>query len=129
MPTRPTARRSRRCETAWSAACSSASRGACVNGPTDPDRRLWNTTNIALPGVDAEIMLLTLAELGVCASAGSACSSGSLEPSPVLCAMGLDKRKAAGSLRLSLSRFTTEQEIDRAIEAIDQAYQAVSASV
>lgn len=103
--------------------------GSCVNGTTDPSLRLWNTTNLALPGVDAEIMLLTLAEMGVCVSAGSACSSGSLEPSPVLCAMGLDKAQAAGSLRLSLSRFTTEAEIDFAINAIAEAHQAVTATV
>lgn len=103
--------------------------GACINGPTDPRLRLWNTTNLALPGVDAEIMLLTLAEMGVCVSAGSACSSGSLEPSPVLCAMGLDKKQAAGSLRISLSRFTTEDEVRFAIDAIVQAHQAVTATV
>lgn len=103
--------------------------GACVNGPRDPDQRLWNTTNLAIPGVDAEIMLLTLAEMGVCVSAGSACSSGSLEPSPVLCAMGLDKKLAAGSLRVSLSRFTTEDEVELAIDAIVRAHQAVTAAV
>ncbi|MEQ8845972.1 MAG: cysteine desulfurase family protein [Phycisphaerales bacterium] len=103
--------------------------GARVNGPTDPSQRLWNTTNLALPGVDAEIMLLTLAEMGVCVSAGSACSSGSLEPSPVLCAMGLDKKQAAGSLRLSLSRFSTEEEVDFAVDSIAQAFGAVTASV
>ncbi|NRA56903.1 MAG: cysteine desulfurase [Phycisphaerales bacterium] len=103
--------------------------GACVNGTTDPDKRLWNTTNLALPGVDAEIMLLTLAEMGVCVSAGSACSSGSLEPSPVLCAMGLDKAQAAGSLRLSLSRFSTEAEVRSAVDSIVEAWHAVTASV
>ncbi|UYV12755.1 MAG: cysteine desulfurase [Phycisphaera sp.] len=103
--------------------------GACVNGPRDPSKRLWNTTNLAIPGVDAEIMLLTLAEMGVCVSAGSACSSGSLEPSPVLCAMGLDKKLAAGSLRVSLSRFTTEAEVGSAIEAIVEAHQVVTATV
>lgn len=103
--------------------------GACVNGPRDPSQRLWNTTNLAIPGVDAEIMLLTLAEMGVCVSAGSACSSGSLEPSPVLCAMGLDKKLAAGSLRVSLSRFTTEDEVNAAIEAIVEAHQVVTATV
>lgn len=103
--------------------------GACVNGPRDPWRRLWNTTNLALPGVDAEIILLTLAEMGVCVSAGSACSSGSLEPSPVLCAMGLDKKQAAGSLRISLSRFTTEAEVDHAIGAVSQAWRMVNAVV
>lgn len=103
--------------------------GACVNGPRNPSKRLWNTTNLAIPGVDAEIMLLTLAEMGVCVSAGSACSSGSLEPSPVLCAMGLDKKLAAGSLRVSLSRFTTEAEVGSAIEAIVEAHQVVTATV
>ena len=103
--------------------------GACVNGPRDRRQRLWNTTNLALPGVDAEIMLLTLAEMGVCVSAGSACSSGSLEPSPVLCAMGLDKKQAAGSLRISLSRFTTEDEVGFAVDSIERAHQAVTATV
>lgn len=103
--------------------------GACVNGPRDPAERLWNTTNLAIPGADAEIMLLTLAEMGVCVSAGSACSSGSLEPSPVLCAMGLDKKKAAGSLRISLSRFTTEDEVRFAVDAIVEAHQVVTATV
>ncbi|MFI4881394.1 MAG: cysteine desulfurase family protein [Phycisphaerales bacterium JB064] len=103
--------------------------GACVNGPRDRSQRLWNTTNLALPGADAEIMLLTLAEMGVCVSAGSACSSGSLEPSPVLCAMGLDKKQAAGSLRLSLSRYTTEDEVRFAIDAIVEAHQVVTAVV
>lgn len=103
--------------------------GSCVNGPRDPDQRLWNTTNLAIPGADAEIMLLTLAEMGVCVSAGSACSSGSLEPSPVLCAMGLDKKMAAGSLRISLSRFTTEDEVRSAIDSIVEAHQVVTATV
>lgn len=103
--------------------------GACVNGPRDPNQRLWNTTNLAIPGADAEIMLLTLAEMGVCVSAGSACSSGSLEPSPVLCAMGLDKKKAAGSLRISLSRFTTQDEVRFAVESIAEAHQVVTATV
>jgi len=103
--------------------------GSAVNGPTGPGRRLWNTTNIALPGVDAEIVLLTLAEMGLCASAGSACSSGSLEPSPVLCAMGLDKSRAAGSLRLSLSRLTTADEVERAIDTIARAWRVVNVAV
>lgn len=103
--------------------------GARVNGPQDPKQRLWNTTNLALPGVDAEIILLTLAEMGVCVSAGSACSSGSLEPSPVLCAMGLDKKQAAGSLRVSMSRYTTQEEADHATEAIAEAWRVVNAVV
>lgn len=74
--------------------------------------RLWNTSNIGFPGLEAEALLLLLSERGVCASAGAACSSGSLEPSPVLLAMGVPARIAHGSIRLSLSRNTTEQEVE-----------------
>ena len=89
-----------------------------VNAPADPDLRLWNTTNIAFPRLEAEALLLMLSERAVCASAGSACSSGSLEPSPVLCAMGVPADAAHGSLRFSLSRETTREEIDTAVEII-----------
>ena len=77
--------------------------------------RLWNTSNIAFPGLEAEAILLGLSEQGVCASAGAACSSGSLEPSPVLRAMGLSEPVAHGSVRFSLSRYTTAEEIDAAL--------------
>jgi len=80
--------------------------------------RLWNTTNMGFPGIEAEAVLLGLSEQGVCASAGAACSSGSLDPSPVLLAMGIPEPIAHGSVRFSLSRFTTEAEIDRAIEVV-----------
>lgn len=76
--------------------------------------RLWNTTNLGFRGLEAEAILLGLSERGVCASAGAACSSGSLEPSPVLRAMGVEEAVAHGSIRLSLSRFTTQDEVDRA---------------
>jgi len=79
--------------------------------------RLWNTTNLGFRGLEAEAILLGLSERGVCASAGAACSSGSLEPSPVLRAMGVEDAVAHGSIRLSLSRFTTAGEIDRAAAA------------
>ncbi len=88
--------------------------GAVVNGPTNPALRLWNTTNIAFPRLEAEALLLLLSEKGVCASAGAACSSGSLDPSPVLLAMGLPTDLAHGSLRFSLSRETTRQDVDDA---------------
>ena len=84
--------------------------GAAVNGAGKP--RLWNTTNIAFPRLEAEALLLSLSERGVWASAGAACSSGSLEPSPVLLAMGIAPEWAHGSLRFSLSRVTTEEEVD-----------------
>ena len=91
---------------------------AQVNGPDDPTLRLWNTTNIAFPTLEAEAILMGLSEKGVCASAGAACSSGSLEPSPVLRAMGISEPVAHGSIRLSLSRATTQQELDFALTVI-----------
>lgn len=91
---------------------------ASVNGPTDPASRLWNTTNIAFPRLEAEALLLLLSEQGVCASAGAACSSGSLEPSPVLLAMGVPEIEAHGSLRFSLSRYSARGEVDAAAAAV-----------
>ncbi|MEM1166921.1 MAG: cysteine desulfurase family protein [Planctomycetota bacterium] len=94
---------------------------AAVNPPAVPDQpgaRLWNTTNIAFPGLEAEALLLLLSERGLAASAGAACSSGSLDPSPVLLAMGIPERVAHGSLRFSLSRFTTDHELDDAAAII-----------
>jgi cysteine desulfurase len=86
-----------------------------VNGPhAHAADRLWNTTNIAFPRLEAEALLLALSERGVAASAGAACSSGSLDPSPVLLAMGIAPELAHGSLRFSISRDTTETEIDQA---------------
>src|SRR4051794_27651731 len=90
--------------------------GAAVNGSTA--RRLPNTTNIGFPRLEAEAILLLLSEQGVCASAGAACSSGSLEPSHVLRAMGIDEKIAHGAIRFSLSRYTTEEEVDRALAVL-----------
>ena len=81
-----------------------------VNG--DIENRLPNTTNIAFKNVEGEAILLMLDRLGICASSGSACTSGSLEPSHVLRAMGVPFTYAHGSVRLSLSRYTTESEVD-----------------
>ncbi|MEO0476926.1 MAG: cysteine desulfurase family protein [Planctomycetota bacterium] len=80
--------------------------------------RLWNTTNLGFPGIEAEAVLLGLSERGICASAGAACSSGSLDPSPVLLAMGIPEPVAHGSVRFSLSRFTTQSDIDRALDEV-----------
>jgi cysteine desulfurase len=80
--------------------------------------RLPNTLNIAFPGVDGEALLIALDLAGVCASLGSACASGSTEPSPILVAMGCDPAVYRSSLRLSVSVFNTMEEIDRAIEVI-----------
>jgi cysteine desulfurase len=91
---------------------------AVINAADAPHGRLWNTTNIGFPRLEAEALLLLLSERGVCASAGAACSSGSLEPSPVLLAMGIPPEIAHGSLRFSLSRETTDAEIDAAVTAV-----------
>lgn len=81
-----------------------------LNGhPTD---RLPNTVNISFKFVEGEAILLLMNELGMCASSGSACTSGSLEPSHVLRAMGVPFTFAHGSIRFSLSRFNTAEEID-----------------
>ena len=81
-------------------------------------QRVWNTSNLGFPGLEAEAILLGLSERGLCASAGAACSSGSLEPSPVLLAMGVPENVAHGSIRFSLSRFTTNQDIDQALSLV-----------
>jgi cysteine desulfurase len=87
-----------------------------VNGRTD--LRLPNTTNVGFARLEAEAILILLSEQGVCASAGAACSSGSLEPSHVLKAMGVDERVAHGAIRFSLSRYTTDAEVDRALHVL-----------
>ncbi|MFN6538649.1 MAG: cysteine desulfurase NifS [Nostoc sp. EkiNYC01] len=87
-----------------------------VNG--DPTQRLPNTTNIGFKYIEGEAILLLLNKYGICASSGSACTSGSLEPSHVLRAMGLPYTTLHGSIRFSLSRYTTEAEIDRVIEVM-----------
>ena len=84
-----------------------------ING--DVENRLPNTSNIAFKNVEGEAILLMLDRLGICASSGSACTSGSLEPSHVLRAMGVPFNYAHGSVRLSLSRYTTEEEVDYVI--------------
>ena len=85
-----------------------------VNG--DRQHRLLNTSSIAFEYVEGEAILLMMNEYGICASSGSACTSGSLEPSHVLRAMGVPFTAAHGSIRYSLSRYTTEEEIDIVID-------------
>ncbi len=88
--------------------------GARVNG--DPLNRIPNTLNISFEYVEGEAILLRLNEYNICASSGSACTSGSLEPSHVLRAMGVPFTAIHGSVRFSLSRYTTEEEIDFVLE-------------
>lgn len=90
--------------------------GSQVNG--NREHRLPNTTNIAFDDVEAEALLIMLDYHGVCASAGSACTTGSPTPSHVLRGMGLSLARTLGSLRLSLSRYTTEQEIDYVLDVL-----------
>lgn len=78
--------------------------------------RVPNTTNIGFEYIEGELMLLHLSDLGICASSGSACTSGSLEPSHVLRAMNVPFTAVHGSIRFSLSRYTTEKEIDYVCE-------------
>ena len=85
-----------------------------VNG--DVNNRLPNTTNISFEYVEGEAILLRLNEYNVCASSGSACTSGSLEPSHVLRSMGVPYTAVHGSIRFSLSRYNTNEEIDKVIE-------------
>jgi cysteine desulfurase len=81
-------------------------------------RRLPNTSNISFEFVEGESILLSLDAEGICASTGSACSSGSLEPSHVLLAMGLTPTTAQGSIRFSLSAYNTEEEIDFVLQTL-----------
>ena len=87
-----------------------------ING--DSENRLPNTTSISFEYVEGESILLMIDEFGICASSGSACTSGSLEPSHVLRAMGVPFTAAHGSIRFSLSIYNTEEEIDFIIEKL-----------
>ena len=89
---------------------------AMING--DIENRLPNTTSIAFEYVEGESILLLMDEFGICASSGSACTSGSLEPSHVLRAMGVPFTAAHGSIRFSLSTYNTEEEMDVIIEKL-----------
>jgi cysteine desulfurase len=93
--------------------------GTHINGSTL--HRTPNTTNLHFDGVDAESLLIALDMQGIAASFGAACQSGATEPSHVLLAMGLTPAEARSSLRLSLSRLTTQSEIDEALRIIPAA--------
>jgi len=82
------------------------------------NQRLPNTANIAFDFVEAEAVLLLLDQVGICASSGSACTTGSLDPSHVLTAMGLPPMRARGSVRFSFGIYNTEEEVDYLIEKL-----------
>lgn len=90
--------------------------GALLNG--DETRRLPGNVNFCFPDTEAEGLLLLLDNKGICASSGSACTSGFLDPSHVLLAIGRDKETARGSLRLTLDYENTPEEVETIIEAV-----------
>ena len=93
--------------------------GSEVNG--DPVERLPNTSSLHFPGVESEALLILLDKAGLCASAGSACTAGSIHPSHVLTAMGFTTERARASLRFSFGRFNTMAEIDRGLSVLTEA--------
>jgi cysteine desulfurase len=95
--------------------------GACVNGGAA--HRLPNTCNIMLPEVESESLVIALDLQGVACSAGAACLSGAVDPSHVLAAIGLSPAEARGSIRLSLGRSTTDQDVALALDVIPEAVQ------
>ncbi len=90
----------------------------CVLRNGHPTERLPHTANLAFSGLEAESIILALDLEGIAVSSGAACSSGSLEPSHVLAAMGLPRERVAASVRFSLGRTTTEAEIDYAVQVV-----------
>lgn len=99
--------------------------GAILNG--HPTQRLPNNAHFCFPGVEGEPILLGLDMEGICASSGSACSTGSLEPSHVLTAMGLPPDIARSSVRFTLGRDTTEAEIERVLQVLPDLVQRLRA--
>ncbi len=91
-----------------------------LNGPSDWSQRLPNNLNVSFPGVEGESILLQLDLEGFAASSGSACSTGSTEPSHVLSALGLDPDTAHSTLRLSLGQSNTPDQVDRIAQRIEQ---------
>lgn len=95
--------------------------GARING--DPSSRLPNTTNISFDYIEGEAILLMLDDRGICASTGSACASGSLEPSHVLRAMNVEGVAVHGSIRFSLSTYNTEEDVDAVLTELPKIVQ------
>ena len=93
--------------------------GALETG--DRARKVAGNCHIRFPGIESEALLVLLDEAGICASAGSACASGAIEPSHVLVAMGVPRDEALSSVRLSLGSTTTDADVDLALKAIPDA--------
>jgi cysteine desulfurase len=92
--------------------------GVRLTGPQDPARRLPNNLSVCVEGVEGESVLIQMDLNGIAASSGSACTTGSLEPSHVLTAMGLQADVARGSLRLTLGKDNTRADIDRLLDTL-----------
>ncbi|HWC30761.1 MAG TPA: cysteine desulfurase family protein, partial [Dehalococcoidia bacterium] len=101
--------------------------GVRLTGPADPDRRLPNSFSCCLEGVEGEAVLIQLDLNGISASSGSACTTGSLEPSHVLTAMGVPLESARASLRITLGRENTRADIDRLLEVLPRAVEKLRA--
>ncbi|MFC1846373.1 IscS subfamily cysteine desulfurase, partial [Chloroflexota bacterium] len=101
--------------------------GAKLNG--HPEKCLPNTLNLFLPNIRGESMVIALDQRGISLSSGSACKSGSIEPSHVLIAMGMTEEEAHCSVRFSLSRFTTEEDIEGTLEAVKQVLEEIETTV
>jgi len=91
-----------------------------MNG--DPRERLANTLNVSFPGLDGESLLINLDLAGICASSGSACMVGSIQPSHVLLAMGVPVELAQATVRFSLGHETTAEEIELAISKLPEIF-------
>ena len=89
---------------------------ARLNG--SKEKRIPNNANISIPGVEGESLVIALDQEGIAVSTGSACSSKDLKPSHVLLAIGLSPKEAHGSLRITLGKYTTEEEIEKALKAM-----------
>ena len=99
--------------------------GLLVHGLGSP--RLDNTTNVGVPGIDGELLRMSLAAEGLCLSGGAACSANTQKPSPILIEMGVPEEIARASLRFSLSRLTKAEEVEKAIEITCRTVQALGA--
>ena len=90
--------------------------GVSIKG--DPDQRIPNTSNLRFEDVESEAMVINLDLSGVACSTGSACSSGSIEPSHVLLALGFSAEEAFQSIRFSFSRYTTREVVDEVVHLL-----------
>jgi cysteine desulfurase len=101
--------------------------GVFVNG--DPKHKIAGNCHVGFPGVEAETLLVALDRDGLCAAAGSSCTSGATEPSHVLAAMGLSRDAALASIRLSLGYASTDADVDTALEVIPRAVERLRPAV